>query len=152
MTESGTSGIGGVVAEKGENPRNNLKEIVVETTGIGSEKKQQSTRNSHVCVPTIPRQPVEIEFINRTRMDNDLVTNGRQWNISERTIKDRHMVESIWSDINVENCSEKKSVTKIQSDDDETSLKLTTKIHLMMKKRRKNSPMMITKKRMKKIR
>ncbi|KAH3700416.1 hypothetical protein DPMN_075392 [Dreissena polymorpha] len=59
------------------------------------------------------------------------------------------MVEFIWSNINVENCSEKKSEPKIQSDCDETSLKQTTKIHSMTKKRMKNSPMMITKKRMK---
>ncbi|KAH3884437.1 hypothetical protein DPMN_008415 [Dreissena polymorpha] len=59
------------------------------------------------------------------------------------------MVESIWSDINVKNCLEKKSVPTIQSDGDETSLKQTTKIHLMTKKMRKNSLMMITKKRRK---
>jgi hypothetical protein len=53
------------------------------------------------------------------------------------------MVESIWSDINVKHCSEKKIVPKIQSDWDEISLKQTTKDHSMTKKRRKNSPMMM---------
>ncbi|KAH3695452.1 hypothetical protein DPMN_082912 [Dreissena polymorpha] len=44
----------------------------------------------------------------------------------ERTIKDRKMVESIWSVINVKHSSEKKIMPKkIQSDGDETSLILT---------------------------
>ncbi|KAH3747376.1 hypothetical protein DPMN_181801 [Dreissena polymorpha] len=53
------------------------------------------------------------------------------------------MVESIWSDINVKHCSEKKIVPKIQSDGNETSLKQPTKIQSMTKKRRENSPMMM---------
>ncbi|KAH3854799.1 hypothetical protein DPMN_097348 [Dreissena polymorpha] len=53
------------------------------------------------------------------------------------------MVESLWSDIYVKHCSEKKIVPKIQSDGDETSLKQTMKIHLMTKKRRKNSLLMM---------
>ncbi|KAH3854603.1 hypothetical protein DPMN_097148 [Dreissena polymorpha] len=57
------------------------------------------------------------------------------------------MVESIWSDINVKHCSEKKIVPNIQSDGDETSLKQTMKIHSITKKRRTNRPMMITRRR-----
>ncbi|KAH3853981.1 hypothetical protein DPMN_096519 [Dreissena polymorpha] len=54
------------------------------------------------------------------------------------------MVESIiWSDINVKHCLKKRIVPKIQSDGDETSLKQTTKIHSMTKKRRKNSLLMM---------
>ncbi|KAH3839227.1 hypothetical protein DPMN_112652 [Dreissena polymorpha] len=52
------------------------------------------------------------------------------------------MVESLWSDINAENCSEKERKPNAQSDGDETSLKLTTMIHSMTK-RRKNNPMMM---------
>ncbi|KAH3814785.1 hypothetical protein DPMN_143296 [Dreissena polymorpha] len=53
------------------------------------------------------------------------------------------MLESIWSDISADNCSEKKSVPNVQSDGDETSLKQTTMSHSMTKKRRKNSPIMM---------
>ncbi|KAH3707163.1 hypothetical protein DPMN_066560 [Dreissena polymorpha] len=53
------------------------------------------------------------------------------------------MVEFIWSDINAENCSEKKSVPTVQFDGVETSFKQTTMSHTMTKKRRKNSPMMM---------
>ncbi|KAH3887460.1 hypothetical protein DPMN_011477 [Dreissena polymorpha] len=79
----------------------------------------------------ISARPIEVEITAPEWIADDL-------NISERT--NRKMVESIWSDNN-------KIVPKIQSDGDETSLKQTTKIHSMKKKRRKNIRMMIMKRR-----